>query len=81
MLNLIFERHGTDPPFLAAAYYVPTWVKFTGSAGVKDIIILPVTETLQDPNAAASLRPQDLARLNEIPRELAELIYCPDMTA
>lgn len=75
MLNLYFETRGGIPVF-AGASYVPTWVKFNDAAGRLDIIILPVKEALRDENL--NLRPQDLARLHEIPGELAEIIFCPD---
>jgi poly-gamma-glutamate synthesis protein (capsule biosynthesis protein) len=67
ILNLYFERHGNNPPTLAAYSTTKTWVKFTNIHGEKDIMVLPVTETLQAlENGTKHLRTQDIARLHEI---------------
>ncbi|MCL2377313.1 MAG: AmmeMemoRadiSam system protein B [Defluviitaleaceae bacterium] len=76
MLNLYFETNGTAPPTFTAASYVPTWVKFANAAGQRDIIVLPIAETLQAIEAGENLnlRQADIIRMRDAHRELSEII-------
>jgi len=76
MLNLYFERNGTEPPSFVAASYIPTWVKFTDAAGHKDIIILPISETLKslERGESMNIRQTDIARMRDAHGEVAEII-------
>ena len=80
MLNLYFERVGDAPPTLTGASYVPTWVKFTDTAGNTDIRVLPVVETLQavDAGETLGLRQVDIARMREVLREIAAHVFVED---
>ena len=76
MLNLYFERTGTEPPTFTGASYIPTWVKFADASGNPDIIILPISETLRAIDAGESLniRQADISRMRDARREISEII-------
>ena len=76
MLNLYFERAGDAPPTLAAASFIPTWVKLTDSSGNPDIIVLPIAETLRAVNVGENteLRQVDIARMREAYQEISKQI-------
>ena len=76
MLNLYFERNGAEPPTFTAASYIPIWTKFHDASGQQDIIVLPVTETLQAIEAGEymNLRQVDIMRLRDVHREIAGII-------
>jgi len=73
MLNLYFERVGDYRPTLTAASYVPTWVKFTDASGNRDIIVLPVVDTLRRVAAGENLnmRQADILRMKDVHREIS----------
>ena len=77
MLNLYFERTGNSPPTLAAASVIPTWVQFTNAAGQKDIIVLPISETLIALNAGENmnLRHADISRIRDAHREITGIVF------
>jgi len=81
MLNLYFERSGNEPPTFAAASYMPTWVKFTDALGQRDIVVLPISETLMavDAGENMNLRQVDISRMRDAHRELAEIILGHDI--
>ena len=76
MLNLYFERTGANPPTLAAASIVPTWVQFTNAAGQTDIVVLPISETLLaiDAGVNMNLRHEDIRRMREARWEITEIV-------
>jgi len=76
MLNLYFERDRMGNPVFTAASYIPIWVKFTNSFGYQDIIVLPIVETLMavEFGENMNLRRDDINRMREAYREIAEII-------
>ncbi|MCL2415539.1 MAG: AmmeMemoRadiSam system protein B [Defluviitaleaceae bacterium] len=74
MLNLYFTN---NPPTLTAASYVPTWVQFTNTDGQRDVIILPISETLEafDNGHDTDFRQVDINRMRDAHREIAETIF------
>ena len=76
MLNLYFERNGTEPPVFTAASYTPIWVKFTDASGRQDIIVLPISETLKALEAGENmnLRQADISRMKDAHREISNII-------
>jgi len=77
MLNLYFERVGRNPPALAAASIIPTWVQFTNAAGQKDIVVLPISETLLaiDAGVNVNLRHADINRMRDAHREITDTVF------
>ena len=75
VLNLHFERAGAQPPALVGASHVPTWVKFTNISGQREVVVLPVPQTLE---AVANgenigIRQVDLRRMQDVLDEIAAL--------
>ncbi len=83
MLNLYFEKVGNEKAIIKEASYMPTWVKFTTAAGGRDIIILPVTDTLRAMEAGENvdLRQKDKDRVRAVHKELGERLlgYVPPL--
>jgi len=76
MLDLYFEKNEDGQARLVAAYYVPIWVKFTDAAGRRDIMVLPIAETLRqvDDGVNMNLRQADINRMRNALREISEII-------
>ena len=70
MLDLYFKWDEMGKPFLAEVSYIQTWVKFYNSFGHRDIIILPVAETLRaiDAGIDMGLRQVDINRMRDVYR-------------
>ena len=76
MLNLYFERAGNKPPTLVAASVIPTWVQFTNAAGQKDVVVLPISETLLaiESGENMNLRHADILRMRDARREITATV-------
>lgn len=76
ILNLSFEKTTNEKPFLKSVSYVPTWVKFVNKAGIAQIQVIPVIETIKNYNAGTlvDLRQKDINRVIEVYKETTNII-------
>ncbi len=72
ILNISFKKAGNKTQITSVSY-IPTWVKYTNTSGQRDMIVLPVFDTLKavENGERIDLRPNDLQRIISVNNEIA----------